>query len=107
MYYQNNQNKSQKRSEFELLITISGHLSRAKTTNDLIDVLLWNKRIWDIFANDCADENNPFPRELKLNIIKLSMFVNSHTMNILNGIDTDIDILIEINKIVARGLNDQ
>lgn len=68
------------------------------------DVLDWNRKVWSVFATDCAAEGNGLSQELRAGIISLSLFVNKHTSQVLRG-KGDVDVLIDINRQVMQGLS--
>ncbi len=68
-----------------------------------IDALDWNRRVWSAFATACADDRNQLSPELRASIVSLSIFVNTHTSEVMRG-KGEFDDLIEINRIVMQGL---
>ena len=70
---------------------------------DLVKALSDNQRIWDIFAIEVADKNNPLPTALKAQLFYLSEFTRHHTTKVLNR-SGSVDALVEVNTSVLRGL---
>lgn len=68
------------------------------------DALDWNRRVWRTFAADCASESNNLPEALRASIISLSIFIAKETRAAMRG-ESDLDILIDINRTVMQGLN--
>ena len=68
--------------------------------------LHWNRRLWSTIAGDCANPENTLPDSLKASIISLSIWVNKHTSEVMQG-GEQIQPLIDINRIIMQGLNNQ
>src|ERR1700760_4883494 len=64
-----------------------------------IDALDWNRRIWTVLCEDCADPGNRLPAQLRASIISLGIFVGRYTSQVIRGVES-IDILIDINRTV-------
>ena len=69
----------------------------------MVEALRDNQKIWDIFATEVADKDNPLPSELKARLFYLSEFTRHHTTKVLNRSD-NVDALVEVNTSVLRGL---
>lgn len=68
-----------------------------------IDALDWNRRVWTFLANDCADNNNGLPENLRAAIISLSIFVGKYSSEIMQK-GAEFEPLIDINKTIMQGL---
>lgn len=68
-----------------------------------IDALDWNRRMWTTLATSCSDNTNNLPDALRASIISLSLWVSSHTSEVMRGKES-FDELIEVNRIVMQGL---
>ena len=74
----------------------------------LDEALELNRKLWTFFLSEICDERNPLPREIKQNIFNLAHFIFKHTFAIqANPKAESLDILININMNIARGLNEQ
>ena len=71
------------------------------------EALFKNLKLWTIIATEVADENNQLPRDLRANLFYLSEFTRHHTAQIHAGETEDPTVLIDINKMVMRGLRGQ
>jgi flagellar protein FlaF len=93
--------------ERRLLGTVTGALIRARQNplnlGNLIEALLWNKRIWDHLLQEIAAEDNRLPKELRQGLMKLAVWVSGETQKVLDG-ESDTDTLVEINQSVMEGL---
>ncbi|WP_439635211.1 flagellar biosynthesis regulator FlaF [Oceanicaulis sp.] len=63
-----------------------------------------NRRVWSAFAADCASDHNNLPDSLRAGIISLSIFVSKETSSAMRG-ETDLDTLIDINRMIMQGLS--
>ncbi len=73
----------------------------------LNDALLYNRRIWTVFAASAAEKEHPLPREIKQNIANLAIFIFKRTSEIETATDPApqlLDTLIMINREIAAGL---
>ncbi len=65
-----------------------------------------NRRLWSILASAMKEEDCPQPPEIKQNILNLANFVFKRTSEIIaNPEASKLDILININMNIARGLS--
>ncbi|MBI1776657.1 MAG: flagellar biosynthesis regulator FlaF [Proteobacteria bacterium] len=108
--YQKTQNVAEnpRLIERRLIGTVTGALLRAREnpTNlaELIEALLWNKRVWDHLLNEAAADDNRLPTDLRGGLVKLAVWVGGETQRILDG-ESDTDTLIEVNQTVMEGLS--
>ena len=70
-----------------------------------IEAIHENRRLWNIVAVDVATEGNGLPAELRAGLFSLSQFVAQHSSAVLKN-SKDVSALIEVNRIVMRGLAD-
>jgi flagellar protein FlaF len=70
----------------------------------LVEALDWNRRMWSVLADDCANASNPLPAELRAGIISLSIWVAKHTSAVVRR-EEPIEPLIEINRMIMQGLS--
>jgi flagellar protein FlaF len=71
----------------------------------LDDALKYNQRIWTIFQGELANEENPLPRKLRLDLLQLSAFIDRRTFEVMAFPDpAKVAILIDINNNIAAGL---
>ncbi|MBX3488424.1 flagellar biosynthesis regulator FlaF [Parvibaculum sp.] len=101
--------------EFEasILTRAAGQLQRirdnwtAESNATLRDALLYNRRIWTVFAASAAELEHPLPREIKQNIANLAVFIFKRTAEIEANREPEpqlLDTLIMINREIAAGL---
>jgi len=70
---------------------------------ELAQALHLNRRLWTILAADVAETTNNLPAELRARIFYLAEFTAAHSRKVLHGED-DVNVLIDINTAVMRGL---
>ena len=94
-------------TEYRLFGQVTGALIEAhragKKGSGLVDAIDWNRRLWSTLAVDCMDEQNSLSRELKAQIVSLSLWVTKYSSQVVHQ-DAPIDPLIDINRNVMQGL---
>ena len=73
---------------------------------DLTKALDKNRRLWSILASAMQEEDCPQPLEIKQNILNLAKSIFKRTTDIIAKPEASkLDILININMNIARGLS--
>jgi flagellar protein FlaF len=74
--------------------------------DDLLDeALRFNQRIWSIFQTELSHDENPLPKKLRLDIIRLSAFIDRRIFETMADPSPDkLSIIIDINNNLAAGL---
>lgn len=73
--------------------------------DELYESLKYNQKIWTIFQSELLRPNNPLPRELKNDILRLSIFIDKRTFELMAFPKPEkLKILIDINQNLASGL---
>lgn len=71
----------------------------------LCAALKYNQRIWTVFQAELEKAENPLPDALKIDLLRLSLFIDRRTLEILSEPKPEkLTILIEINRNIAAGL---
>ena len=71
----------------------------------LDEALKYNQLLWSIFQGELSSEDNPLPRDLKLNLLRLAGFVDKRIFEVMAYPAAEkLDILININHNIAAGL---
>ena len=74
----------------------------------LTSALRYNQKIWSLFQAELLEEDNPLPKPLKIDILRLGAFIDKRSFEIMafpeNG---KLNILIDINNNLAAGLRQQ
>ena len=69
------------------------------------EALTYTQRVWSLIQGDLLDENNPLPRNLKENILRLSAFVDKRIFNVMAYPTPEkLNIIIDIHLNLAAGL---
>ena len=69
------------------------------------DSLEKNQKIWSILQGELAREDNPLPKQLRQDLLSLSLFIDKRTFDVMaNPSPEKLDILININLNIAAGL---
>ena len=75
--------------------------------NMLNDALKFNQRIWSILQAELMKKDNPMPKKIKNNLLRLSAFIDKRVFEIMAFPDKDkLSIIVNINKNIASGLMD-
>jgi flagellar protein FlaF len=75
---------------------------------DLSQALDKNRLLWTVIASSMSENETPQPLDIRNNILNLALFVFQRTVSILaEPAPEKLDILININMNIARGLTDQ
>lgn len=73
--------------------------------SELVAALKYNQRIWTIFQAELAKVDNPLPNSLKMDLLRLSAFIDRRTLDVLAyPAPEKLTILIKINQNIAAGL---
>ena len=73
----------------------------------LHDALTYNQRVWSLIQGDLMDENNPLPKNIKENILSLSVLIDKRIFNIMAYPKPEkLKIIIDINLNLAAGLRE-
>ena len=74
----------------------------------LDESLKFNQLIWSIFQSELAAEDNPLPKDLRLNLLRLSAFIDGRSLDTMAYPASEkLTILININHNIAAGLREQ
>jgi flagellar biosynthesis activator protein FlaF len=95
-------------TEYEAFARVTHHLKSAAERGvsgfgQLAEALHTNRQLWTMLAADVAEHENGLPPELRARIFYLAEFTAQHSRKVLRG-DESVDVLIEINTAVMRGL---
>ena len=101
--------RTDRSAEYQAFSEIIRRLSRAAKMDsgkfaELASAIHDNRALWTILASDVASSDNALPEALRAQIFYLAEFTDLHSRKILKG-EADVDVLIEINTAVMRGLS--
>jgi flagellar protein FlaF len=67
--------------------------------------LKFNQRLWTFFQVALTDPENPLPKQIKENVLSLSLFIDKRIFEVMAFPSPEkLDILININTNIAAGL---
>jgi flagellar biosynthesis activator protein FlaF len=84
--------------------TWDGSLNHEK---ELDEALRTNQKIWTLFQLELMQEDHPLPKKLRVDLLRLSAFIDRRTYDLLAFPDkAKLPILIDINNNIAAGLRE-
>jgi len=73
----------------------------------LMEALKYNQKIWSIFQVELAREDNPLPRQLTRDLLRLSAFVDKRIFETIASPSPEkLTAVININRNIAAGLRE-
>jgi Flagellar biosynthesis regulator FlaF len=98
-------------TEYEAFARVTRRLKQASNPDahdfpGLVSAVHDNRQLWNVLAADIALPENPLPGELRARLSYLAAFTRLHSQKILES-KASVDILIEINTSIMRGLRYQ
>jgi len=71
----------------------------------LDDALKFNQRVWSIFQGELGREDNPLPKHIRRDLLKLSVFIDKRIFETMAYPSPEkLTAIIEINQNIAAGL---
>ncbi len=78
-----------------------------KGETDLHDALKYNQRVWSIFQTELMRSDNPLPKPIILNLLKLSAFIDKRILETYAKPSSEkLTAIININRNIAAGLRE-
>ena len=71
---------------------------------DLVESLLYVRRLWTIFIEDLAHPENGLPDKLRADIISIGVWVVKEADRLRDEQSTDVMQLVEINRMIRDAL---
>lgn len=95
-------------TEYRVFATVTANLVKAREAGRadigvLAQAIHDNRRLWSLFALDCAQPDNALAEATRAQIISLALFVERQCSAVLRE-GADIDPLIDINRTMMEGL---
>jgi flagellar protein FlaF len=96
--------------EAQLLLRAAARLNAVhegwpNSSPDLAPALIYNRKLWTVFATSATRPENPLPKALKSNIANLALFIFTRQLEIeKEPAPEKLRALISINREVATGL---
>jgi flagellar protein FlaF len=107
--YQNAQviTEDPRATEYRLFGQVTGALIDAQqkraSGGPLAEAIDWNRKLWRTLASDCLDDRNQLPREVRAQIVSLSLWVSKYSKQVTRT-GAPMDPLIEVNRTIMQGL---
>ena len=71
----------------------------------LEEALKYTQRIWSIFQAELSNKENPLPRQVRLNLLRLASFIDKRIFETVAFPSPEkLTAIIEINRNIAAGL---
>jgi len=71
----------------------------------LLEAIKFNQKVWSFFQAELSDPENPLPKNLRQDILNLSLFIDKRLFEVMaNPAKEKLDIVIDINFNLAAGL---
>jgi len=71
----------------------------------LDEALKYNQKIWSIFQSELAKEDNPLPKNIRVDMLSLSAFMDRRCFEVMaRPAPEKLNIMININMNIAAGL---
>jgi len=78
---------------------------RPGTPARLDEAIRFNQRLWSILQTELASPEHPLPLELRINLLKLSQFIDRRSFEVLAEPKPGaLEALIQLNRTIAEGL---
>jgi flagellar protein FlaF len=109
--YQNTQliTEDHRSTEYRIFGKVTGALIDAQRNGakagPLAEALDWNRRLWRTLADDCLDDRNQLPKDLRARIVSISLWVVKYSRRVVRD-GASVQPLIEINRNIMQGLQE-
>lgn len=71
----------------------------------LLEAIKFNQKVWSFFQAELSDPENPLPKNLREDILNLSLFVDKRLFEVMANPDREkLTIVIDIDLNLAAGL---
>ena len=98
--------------EAEVLSKAAGKLKKCQQNwnasdreQALDEALSYNQRVWSVFQDELSRQDNPLPKELRRDILRLSAFIDKRIFDtIAHPAPEKLSAVIRINENIAAGL---
>jgi len=71
----------------------------------LMEAIKFNQKVWSFFQAELSDPDNPLPKNLREDILNLSIFIDKRLFEVMASPDREkLQIVIDIDFNIAAGL---
>jgi len=88
-----------------MLKQVKDNWDAADRDNKLMEAVKFNQKVWSFFQAELSDPENPLPKNLREDILNLSIFIDKRLFEVIAFPDPEkLSIVIDINFNIAAGL---
>ena len=88
-----------------MLKQVQENWSGPDRNDKLLEAIKFNQKVWSFFQAELSDPENPLPKNLREDILNLSIFVDKRLFEVLANPDKDkLNIVVDIDFNIAAGL---
>lgn len=88
-----------------MLKSVKDHWDAPDRDQKLLDAIKFNQKVWSFFQAELSDPENPLPKNLREDILNLSLFIDKRLFEVLAFPDPEkLAIVIDIDFNIAAGL---
>ena len=88
-----------------MLKTVKENWDLPDRDQKLMEAIKFNQKVWSFFQAELSDPENPLPKQLREDILNLSIFIDKRLFDVMAFPDPNkLNIVIDINFNIAAGL---
>jgi flagellar biosynthesis activator protein FlaF len=88
-----------------MLKQVQENWSAPDRNEKLLEAIKFNQKVWSFFQAELSDPENPLPKNLRQDILNLSIFVDKRLFEVMAFPDKDkLTIVVDIDFNIAAGL---
>lgn len=88
-----------------MLKQVQENWGAADRDQKLLDAVKFNQKVWSFFQAELSDPENPLPKNLREDILNLSIFIDKRLFEVLAFPEPEkLSIIIDIDFNIAAGL---
>ncbi len=88
-----------------MLKQVQENWSAPDRSEKLLEAIKFNQKVWSFFQAELSDPENPLPKNLRQDILNLSIFVDKRLFEVMANPDKDkLSIVVDIDFNIAAGL---
>ncbi len=88
-----------------MLKQVQENWSAPERSEKLLEAIKFNQKVWSFFQAELSDPENPLPKNLREDILNLSIFVDKRLFEVMANPDKDkLNIVVDIDFNIAAGL---
>jgi flagellar protein FlaF len=88
-----------------MLKTVVDNWNNSDRDEKLMEAIKFNQKVWSFFQAELSDPENPLPKNIREDILNLSIFIDKRLFDVLAYPEPQkLKIVIDINFNIAAGL---